>query len=113
MKLTIQRSQEARKGMLGGHKGVEFSLYTRVSFTGEERQLLDHYGMWNYCVMQQAELPVTLANLNQGRHQTLGDVAVLLQNEDQVKEALDPIPLLLEVLRSFGGDEVIEYPRDA
>ena len=43
-------------------------------------------------------------------HMTVENVEVLLGNEDIVKRALDQIPLLLGVLRSFGGDEVIEYP---
>jgi hypothetical protein len=43
MRLIIHRSQADVKGMLGGHKGVSFTLSTRLEFT---ENLLDHYKMW-------------------------------------------------------------------
>ena len=40
MKLVIQRSQQDVKGMLGGHKGVSFTLSYRLVLTGEEEELV-------------------------------------------------------------------------
>src|SRR5881398_3033008 len=111
MRLIIHRNQADRKGMLGGHKGVAFTLSTRLEFTDEEQQLLDHYKMWDYGLFNRGQLPVTIRQLTQGDTQTMDDVEILLGNEDVVKRALDQVPPLLSVLRSFGGDEVIEYPR--
>ena len=111
MRLVIHRSQADKKGMLGGHKGDAFTLSTRLEFTDEESQLLEHYKMWDYGLLSRGQLPVTIRQLVQGDSQTVENVEVLLGNEDIVKRALDQIPPLLGVLRSFGGDEVIEYPR--
>lgn len=111
MRLIITRRQADKKGMLGGHKGVTFTLATRVEFTAEERQLLDHYKMWTYSLFNRGGIPVSLGQLAQGDTQTVENVEILLANEQIVKSALDQVPPLLEVLRSFGGDDVIEYPR--
>jgi len=48
-----------------------------------------------------------------GRTQTLSDVTTLIQNENVVKDACDELPVLFEVVRTFGGEEVVEYPREA
>jgi hypothetical protein len=111
MRLRITRSQADRKGMLGGHKGVSFTLGTRVEFTQEEQNLLEHYKMWSYQLFTRGQLPITVRDLAQGDTQTVDNVEVLLRNEDVVKQALDQLPPLLDVLRSFGGDEIVEYPR--
>lgn len=111
MRLVINRSQADRKGVFGGHKGVAFTLSTRVEFTEEESQLLEHYRLWDYSVMTQGGVPVTLRSMASGDTQTLDDVETLLSNEGVVKRSLDKIPQLFEVLRSFGGSEVVDYPR--
>jgi len=111
MRLLVNRSQADQKGMLGGHKGVKFTLRCQVQFTTEEQQLLEHYKMWDYNLFSRGGMPVTLRTLATGDLQTVENVKVLLSNEAIVKEALDEIPLLLDVLRSFGGDETIDYPR--
>lgn len=109
--MSIKRSQADKRGVLGGHKGVTFTLSCKVEFTSEERELLDHYKMWEYSLFTQTGLPVTISKLAQGDTQTVENVEVLLANEGVVKRGLDQIPPLLEVLRSFGGEETIEYPR--
>lgn len=111
MRLIIRRSQADVKGVLGGHKGVRFTLETRVEFTAEERALLDHYQMWSYSVVTRGATPITLSLLSHGDPQTVDDVTTLLRNEAVLKDALDSVPPLLEVLRSFGGEEIVEYPR--
>jgi hypothetical protein len=112
MRLSIKRSQADKRGMLGGHKGVTFTLACKVEFTSEERELLDHYKMWEYSLFTRGPgIPVTISTLAQGDTQTVENVEVLLANEGVVKRGLDQIPPLLEVLRSFGGEETIEYPR--
>lgn len=34
-----------------------------------------------------------------------------MKNESIVKDACDSLPTLFEVVRTFGGEEVIDYPR--
>lgn len=111
MQLVIQRSQADKKGMLGGHKGVTFTLYTQIEFDPDERKLIDHYKMWNYSLFTRGQLPVTIRDITEGEPQTVENVEILLRNEDIVKTSLDQVPPLLTVLRSFGGREVVAYPR--
>ncbi len=116
MKLVISRSQAAMTGMFGGHKGVEFTLSYRLVLTAEEQTLVHEYRLEQYpltwsTINGQRMPDDTIANMTQGRRQTLTDVTTLMNNERIVTEACDVLPPLFEVARSFGGDEEIEYPR--
>ena len=117
MKLAIQRSQQDIKGMLGGHKGVSFTLSYRLVLSPEEQELVQRYKLEDYPVtwntIQGTRMPDdTIANMVAGRTQTLSDVTNLVKNENVVKDACDNLPILFEVVRTFGGEEVIDYPRD-
>lgn len=116
MRLVINRRQEDVKGMLGGHKGVSFTLAYRLELTPEEQELVARYKLSDYPVtwrtVQGTQMPDdTIANMTAGRSQTLSDVTTLLRNESIVKDACDSLPALFEVVRTFGGDEIIDYPR--
>ena len=116
MRLIVNRSQQAQKGMLGGHKGVLFTLGYRLELTVEEGELVREYKLQDYPLtwidVQGQRVPdATVGALLTGRSQTLNDVTTLLHNENVIKSACDALPPLFEVVRSFGGDEVIEYPR--
>jgi hypothetical protein len=111
MKLVINRSQADKKGMMGGHKGVTFTLSTRITFSPEESELLEHYKLWQYPLFSRGPLPVTIRQIADGDVQIVDNVEILLANEEIVKRALDHVPPLLDVLRSFGGEEVVTYPR--
>jgi hypothetical protein len=116
MRLVISRKQQDVKGMLGGHKGVSFTLAYRLELTAEEKELVARYKLGEYPVtwrtFQGAQSPDdTIENMQAGRSQTLSDVTTLLRNETIVKDACDSLPTLFEVVRTFGGDEVIDYPR--
>jgi hypothetical protein len=116
VKLVIQRSQQDVKGMLGGHKGVSFTLSYRLVLSPEEQELVHRYKLEDYPVtwntIQGTRMPDdTIANMVAGRTQTLSDVTNLVRNENVVKDACDNLPVLFEVVRTFGGEEVIEYPR--
>jgi hypothetical protein len=116
VKLIINRSQQAVKGMLGGHKGVSFTLSYRLELTQDEQGLVEQYRLAEYPltwrVVAGDRLPDdTVGRLISGRSETLGDVKTLLQNEEIVKNACDELTTLFDVVRTFGGDEVIEYPR--
>lgn len=119
MKLVISRSQQDVKGMLGGHKGVEFTLRYRLELTPEETELvgrykLEHYALtWNTDAQGNRIPNDTISNMVAGRAQTVRDVTTLLHNEEIVKQACDELVPLFQVVRSFGGNEVIDYPRAA
>jgi hypothetical protein len=118
MRLIISRNQQAMKGMLGGHKGVQFTLAYRLELTPEESQLVARYKLDEYPVtwntVQGTRMPDdTIANMVVGRSHTLTDVTTLISNEQVVKDACDTLPQLFEVVRTFGGNEVIDYPRSS
>jgi hypothetical protein len=101
---------------MGGHKGVVFTLGYRLELTPEEAELVREYKLDDYpltwTTIQGQRMPDdTIARLVAGRSQSLTDVTTLLNNEEVVKSACDALPPLFEVVRSFGGDDVIEYPR--
>ncbi|MGH9089831.1 MAG: hypothetical protein ACRDZR_00380 [Acidimicrobiales bacterium] len=116
MKLVIKRDQQAQKGMLGGHKGVNFTLSYRLQLSDDELQLVQQYKLEDYPLtyrtFQGNRIPDdTVRNMCEGRSQTVSDVTTLVRNEEIVKDACDSLPGLFEVVRTFGGSEVIEYPR--
>jgi hypothetical protein len=117
VKLIINRSQTEKKGMLGGHKGVDFTLGYRLELTEEEKALVDKYKLhfypltWETTPTGEQRPGDTISSMMEGRSQTLGDVTTLISNEEVIKNACDQLPPLFSVARSFGGDEVIEYPR--
>jgi hypothetical protein len=118
LRLIISRRQQDIKGMLGGHKGVSFTLAYRLELTPEESELVSRYKLGEYPVtwhsLQGQRMPDdTIQNMVAGRSQTLSDVTTLLNNENIVKDACDSLPTLFEVVRTFGGDEVVDYPRAA
>jgi len=44
-----------------------------------------------------------------GTSQTLNDVEILIKNEEVI---CDKLPTLFEVIRTFGGTLVVDYPRN-
>ena len=113
MKLTIRRDQSAKKGLFGGHKGMNFSLFCRVEISQEERELIDKYKVQDHVLTwreyEGRQIPgLTVQDLVQGKTTEIGDVATLLNNEEVIKDACQNFKNLLIVMASFGGEEVIE-----
>ncbi|MGB7983392.1 MAG: hypothetical protein WCF36_21650 [Candidatus Nanopelagicales bacterium] len=116
MRLHISRSQQDVKGRFGGSKGVSFTLAYRLELTAEESNLVTRYRLEDYpltwVTVQGTRIPDdTIAGMVTGRTQTVQDVTTLLSNERIVKDACDELPVLFEVCRTFGGSEVVDYPR--
>jgi len=113
MQLAIIRDQADKRGMLGGHKGVNFSLYYELRLTEHERQLVERYRLGTYALTFQTlrgqEMPgTTVAQAMQGQMRTMESVAVLVKNEKVIKEAVEDFKILLDVASTFGGEDVIE-----
>ena len=113
MRLIISRSQQAVTGMMGGHKGMSFTLRYQMELTAEEQDLVERYKLEEYPVTFHDDgRPFdTIRTLLQGRRRTVDDVATLLLREETVKVGCDSLPILFEVVRTFGGDEIVDYPR--
>ena len=82
----------------------------------DQAQLVEHYKLGEYPLtwrnVQGTQVPgETISSLMSGRSVTLGDVTTLVRNEDVIKEACDELPSLFTVVRTFGGEEIVEYPR--
>jgi hypothetical protein len=116
MKLIITRDQQDMKGAFGGHKGVSFKLGCRLELTSEETELVNRYKLQGYAlttvVFNGSEVTGTsLGALIQGQAMTLSDVTTLIHQENTIKDSCDQLPVLFELCRTFGGQELIEYPR--
>ncbi|WP_433733978.1 hypothetical protein ACQP0C_17705 [Nocardia sp. CA-129566] len=116
MRLNIQRSQNEVRGMLGGSKGFTFTLSYRLDLTPAERGVVDKYKLFDYPVtfstFQGTRVPDdTIGKMLNGASQTVNSVETLLKNEEVIKQACDSLPILFNVIQSFGGTEVIDYPR--
>lgn len=118
MQLIIKREQAPVKTLLGGHKGMEFTLAYWLVLSDDECELAERYKLGDYAVTWKKQgsgrVPDdTIRNMMAGRSQTLTDVTTLVANERTIKDACDSLPKLFEIARSFGGQEVIDYPRDS
>jgi hypothetical protein len=101
---------------MGGHRGISFTLKYRLELTQEEADLVKKYNLHDYALtytnFNEGEVPDdTIRRMCEGRTQTLPDVTTLIKNEEIIKNSCDSLPILFAMCRTFGGDEVIEYPR--
>lgn len=113
MKLFIKRDQAEQKGFFGGSKGFSFSLNCRLELDGEERSLVEKYKQWDmpvhaYDLERGGQTVWSLRDITQGKTVTCAGVPALLQSEDEIKNSCGNVKILLEVMESFGGEEVLE-----
>ena len=115
MKLIIERDQRDKTSILGKHKGVTFSLSCKVELTSEEKKLVERYQASGHVLTYKsasdgARLPgQTVGGLMAGVYQEMDDVGTLLNNEEVIKSACQDFKNLLEVMKTFGGQEVTEF----
>jgi len=117
MKLTIKRDQADVKGMFGGHKGVSFSLYAKADITKDERELIEHYKIGEH-ILASYDLPIkgsesmegnlSVNRLMNGTNIATDSISTLLELEEKIKEGCQNLKTLLKVMKTFGGEEVIE-----
>ena len=116
MRLVVKRSQTEVKGMLGGSKGFSFTLAYQVQLTPEEQEIVRKYKLGTYpvtfkTIQGNSIADDTIDSMTMGTSQTVSSVETLLRNEEVIKDACDKLPVLFDVISSFGGSEVIDYPR--
>jgi hypothetical protein len=109
MKLIIKRDQD--KAFLGGMK---FILSCRVELSPNEQELIQKYKVHNqpltYKERKGVDIPsLYIQNLLNGVTQKAKDIEMLLNNEEVIKDACSSFKNFLEVMASFGGEEVVEY----
>lgn len=114
MRLYIKRNQA--KGMIGK---VKFVLDARVDLNSEESELVKKYKADKEILLEkELKIPFTkktitlalnIGSLMAGQTFKCKDIADILEYEANVKEACELFKNYIEVMRSFGGEEVIEY----
>lgn len=114
MKLYITRDQA--KGLLGG---VKFELRAKVELTKEENDLVNKYKADKEVLLQEEiKIPFTqkvvlldikIGSLIMGQTFKCKDIADILEYEKNVKEACETFKEYIEVMKNFGGKEVVEY----
>lgn len=115
MKLILKRDQKADTGVFGGNKGMIFQLTYRVELDSEERELIKKYKVGDHGLTfitdkNGLKLPHTTVNkLVNGFTDTAKDISILFNNEETVKEACKEFRILLDVMKTFGGEQVIDY----
>jgi len=114
MKLFIIRDQA--KGLAGGTK---FVLRARTELINEEAELVRKYKADKEVLLQkEIKIPLTgrsivlnltIGNLMAGQTFKCNDIAEILEYEKNVKESCEAFKNYLEVMKNFGGEEIIEY----
>lgn len=115
MKLIIKRDQKAQTSLLGGHKGMTFLLICRVELTQEELELVKRYKAEQHSLTFATDqegrkiTKDTVSSLMRGVSEEMKDITVLLNNEEVIKSACQNFKALLDVMATFGGEEVVEF----
>ena len=118
MKLILRRKQNEKKGMFGGNKGVQFLLYAKAELTSDESELVKRYQAEDHIVAEytglsgttEFEETITVGALMNGYEtDAVYKVTEMLTLEDKIKDSCTTFKKLLDVCKSFGGEEVIEY----
>jgi hypothetical protein len=116
MKLTIRRNQADVKGLFGGHKGVSFALSGQVSVSDGERALIERYKVNDHILAEYQKqrgaevvtFQVSVRDLMYGKSVETNSIGTLLDLEDKLKEGCQNLKTLLEVMATFGGEEILE-----
>lgn len=93
---------------------MTFQLACRVEVSPEETQLITQYKAGNHALMYRTDaagnqIPaLTVSQLLQGVNYQVKDVTELLRDERLIRETCQNFKILLDVMRTFGGEEVIE-----
>ena len=117
MKLTIKRNQADVKGLFGGHKGVNFSLYGRCEISEGEKALVAKYKIGEYTLADykiksrkgdSIDFRISIDGIVAGKTVETDDINTLLELETAMKEGCKNMKNLLMVMATFGGEEVFE-----
>ncbi len=117
MRLVMRRSQNEQTGLFGGHRGMSFQLDAVAQVTAAEQALLQRYTgvestrltTVHNLLGKMPDVTVTVGSLLRGHAFVCKDVLVLLEAEENIKEACRNFRTLLDVMESFGGEIVVDF----
>lgn len=112
MKLLITRDQD--KGLMGG---ISFFLKAQVELTNEEQELVKKYKAHKEILLSKniqalgntLTLNIKIGGLIEGESFKCKDISEILTTEANLKEACQNFKNYLEVMKGFGGQEIIQY----
>jgi hypothetical protein len=114
--MKLQLTKDQAKGLLGG---VKFELAAKVDLTSEESELVRKYKAEKEVLLKrEIKIPLTgksivlnltIASLTSGQSFTCGDIGEILEYESNIKESCANFKNYIEVMKHFGGQEVIQY----
>jgi hypothetical protein len=106
MKLIIKRDQA--KSSLGG---VKFEVFYRVELTPEEAELIKKYKANNepLLCLENGVVLLDIDHLVNGLSRKSEDLIGILSYEKRIKDACKSFKNYLELMATFGGEEIIEF----
>lgn len=108
MELIIKRDQD--KGFLGG---MNFILEVKAVLTDEEKGLVKKYKANKHVLFSKGDYrSCTIDDLTYGIKDKVKDVSVLLQNENIYIGACKHLKTLLDVMKTFGGEDRLTFKHD-
>jgi hypothetical protein len=117
-KLTISRNQADVKGFFGGHKGVSFRLFGKADITDAEKALITKYKVGDYALANyelrvkgsSEKIPfiMTVNDIINGKSVETDSINTLLELEEAIKTGCVNLKNLLQVMSTFGGQEVFD-----
>ncbi|MDM8567287.1 hypothetical protein QUF74_16770 [Candidatus Halobeggiatoa sp. HSG11] len=116
MKLIVKKEQHQsdKKSLFSGQKSILFSLFAKIEITQEEQELIDKYRVGDRGLIWATDsdgdrFPIlTVKKLVQGYTKDSGDINILITFEEELKSECKKFKAFLEIMESFGGDEIIE-----
>jgi hypothetical protein len=117
VQLRLKRGQSSK--MFGG---VKFELTATATLTSEESSLINKYKVQDEVLTErQIKIPltdraliikITIGSLVSGQTFKCNDISEVLHYEEEIKASCSKLRQLIEVMKTFGGEEVIEFTAD-
>lgn len=115
MKVSIRKDQA--KKLIGG---VSFELYVQAQLTPQEQDLVKRYKAYKQLLYEkELRIPFTkkcfVLNINiqsliDGVSYKCSDIAEIIEHEEALKEACESFYNYIQVMKEFGGEEILEFP---
>jgi hypothetical protein len=102
MRLTVNRRFNAGGG------GWPWSLEVQLRLADDERALVEHYGLGDHMLRRSQVSIVTLKDMLTGTSVAAPSLDMMMQIEQELREAVAAIPVMLEYLTSFDSELVSE-----
>lgn len=100
MKLLIERGQSIKKGLLGNHKGTEFTLECRAVLDRTEIDLIDQYALSDFVLIwndtPDGKTPnLKLSELISGRIYRRDDIQAITSLQNNIKQGCESLQAII------------------